>query len=152
RAEAAWAIGRWRDASCTPALAALVADPDVRVREAAARALGRVMAPALVEALLPFLLDDAERSVRRAAAAAVVSVTRANPGAVPARVIDALPAALCDRDPIVLDLAVRALGALGRAATPALLAATREAETRVRRAVFLVLGLGRDSTAVDALL
>jgi len=97
------ACGRVRDAT---ALAALSRDPDARVREACARALGRLGDPAAAPGLA-LLLNDGTPSVRRAAVGALLRV------ALPGRTEMLLLAALADDAPEVRGAAGAALEFLG---------------------------------------
>jgi HEAT repeat protein len=145
------------------------------VREAAAKALGRIGDAAAVPGLLAALRDeswqvreaaaealgeigapavpgllaalrDADWQVRRAAAAALREIGDA--AAVPG-----LLAALGDADANVREAAAAALGEIGdAAAVPGLLAALGDADWRVRRAAAAALGEIGDAAAVPGLL
>ncbi len=97
------ACGRVRDPM---ALAPLARDPETRVREACARALGRLGDPAAAPGLA-LLLNDAAPSVRRASVGALLRV--AGPG----RTGMLLHAALADESPEVRGAAGAALEFLG---------------------------------------
>ncbi|MGM0576840.1 MAG: HEAT repeat domain-containing protein [Myxococcota bacterium] len=128
------------------AIAARLDDPKIRVRAAAAYALGaqedRAVTPWLLEAL-----EDEDLNVRFAATVALARVK--DPESVPG-----LIGALRDRDEDVRAHAALALGEIGdRRATPRLLERLREdVHARVRAYAATALGEIRDPRALEPLL
>ncbi|MCL6540977.1 MAG: HEAT repeat domain-containing protein [Roseiflexus sp.] len=131
RREAARALGEIGDAAAVPGLLAAPRDAKWDVREAAAKALGQIGAPAVPGLLAA--LGDADWRVRSAAAAALGEIGDA--AAVPG-----LLAALGDADADVRRAAAEALGEIGdAAAVPGLLAALGDTEASVRLAAAAAL-------------
>ena len=107
----------------TPDLAALIADPEARVRRRAAMAIGRV---GLAEGVKPLTvaLADADPEVREMAAFALGLIADASAAA-------PLTTALADASPIVRGRAAEALGLIGSA--PGAEAAARAAADAIGR-------------------
>jgi HEAT repeat protein len=143
------------------------------VREAAAKALGRIGDAAAVPGLLA-ALGDADADVRRAAAKALGEIGDAAAvpgllaalrdadwrvrwaaakalGEIGAPAVPGLLAALRDESWQVCEAAAEALGEIGAPVVPGLLAALRDADWRVRRAAAWALRIG-DAAAVPGLL
>lgn len=123
-------------ANAVPALVAALADPDARVREDAAAALGRI-GPAARAAIGPLVATFADTDPYLAGAAAV-ALARIGTEAVPALVV-----ALADAKENVRWSAAIALGRLGSAAleaAPALARALGDASENVRSCAATALG------------
>jgi HEAT repeat protein len=123
-----------------PVLVHALSDPDLFVRWAAARTLGKMgpVEPSHVTPALARLLFDRDLDVRLAAALALERIGPAAQTAVP-DLIRALGAS----DAIEREAAARALGGIGtgaRPAIPALAAALSDADPRVREIAAKVLG------------
>jgi len=129
-----------------PAVAALLDDPEIRVRAAAAYALGAHRDKAVTKWLLKALTDK-DLNVRFAAAVALGRVR--DPAAVPA-----LITALRDQDEDVRAYAALALGDIGqRAATNALVERLREdIVPQVRGYAAMALGKLKDPKSLATLL
>ena len=126
-------------------------DPAVRAR--AVRALARIQDSTSITPLIA-ACRDSSGEVRREAAFAIGEVALAHPGSpvlAPAR--PALDQMLTLGDPVVLDLAVEALGKLGdRAATPRLVALLSDPSAQLRGEAAVALWRIGDSTAVGPLI
>lgn len=123
-----------------PVLTQALADPDLFVRWAAARTLGKMgpVEPSRVVPALARLLFDRDLDVRLAAALALERIGPAAQAAVP-NLIRALGAS----DAVEREAAARALGGIGtgaQPAVPALAAALADADPRVRQIAAEVLG------------
>ena len=129
-----------------PALAALLDDPEIRVRAAAAYALGAQRDKAVTTWLIKALADK-DLNVRFAAAVALGRVR--DPAAVPA-----LIGVLRDQDDDVRAYAALALGDISsRDATKALIERVREdIVPKVRGFAAMALGKLKDPKSLDALL
>jgi HEAT repeat protein/cyclophilin family peptidyl-prolyl cis-trans isomerase len=126
-------------------------DPAARAR--AARALARIQDSTSIAPLVA-ACRDSDSEVRREAVFALGEVALAHPGSPllePAR--PALDQMLTRGDPVVLDLAVEALGKLGnRAATPRLVSLLTDPSAQLRGEAAVALWRLADTTAVGALL
>jgi len=123
-----------------PVLVQALSDPDLFVRWAAARTLGKMgpVEPTLVVPALARLLFDRDLDVRLAAALALERIGPAAQAAVP-DLIRALGAS----DAVEREAAARALGGIGttaQPAVPALAAALSDVDPRVRQIAAEVLG------------
>jgi len=128
-----------------PELAEHLRHADARVRERAARAVGRLQDSTTVTALTP-LLRDSDVNVRREAVFALGQIGHRS-----ARV--ALEAALLDRDPDTRGLAVEALGKLlDPAAAGRVTAFLRAQSPAHRRHAAVALWRLADTTSADALI
>jgi cyclophilin family peptidyl-prolyl cis-trans isomerase/HEAT repeat protein len=120
-------------------------DPDPRVRQRAALALGRLQDSTTVRDLRP-LLGDPDVEVKREVVFALGQIGHRS-----AR--PALEALLVPGDEETEDLAIEALGKLGdHAATPRLLPLLDDPSPRLRGEVGVALWRLADSTAIDALI
>jgi HEAT repeat protein len=131
-------------APAVPGLLAALGDADADVRRMAAAALGEIGDAAAVPGLLA-ALRDANWYVSKAAEAALGEIGDA--AAVPG-----LLAALGDADWYVRKAAAAALGQIGAPAVPGLLAALRDADADVRRTAAAALRRIGDAAAVPGLL
>jgi HEAT repeat protein len=127
-------------APAVPALARALGDPDLFVRWAAARTLGKMgpVEPALVVPPMARLLFDPDLNVRLAAALALDRIGPAAQAAVPA-LIRATKAS----DALEREAAIRTLGGIGtgaQPAVPALAAALSDVDHHVRQVAAEVLG------------
>ncbi len=137
RAAAAYRLGDL-GAEAVPQLMAALRDPDRRVRNAAARSLGRLENPDAVE---PLVVALASGSIARAVAGqALLDI-----GSAAARELDSL---ILSRDPQVRAAAAELLGRLAVGHSPVLVAAVEDPNPVVRVAVARAFGrLGTRSAA-----
>jgi len=172
REDAATALAQERCQDSVTALAALVRDPEPKVRLAVVKALRAIRDPSAVPALTTFLADGAE-AIRGEAVAALVEVysEREGPGTfdrfleafsdeideyrippfvdVDPSVAPALAGSLRDPSSAVRRSAAHAIGILrGTAAVPALISALGDPDADVRAAV--VTALEKTATAEQA--
>lgn len=129
RARATYRLGRFGSPRTEPYLFALLKDPRYEVRDASARALGRIGSP---DAVGP-LLDAAER---RRVAPGLASGALLE---MPAECDRALEASLAGRGTSTRRMVVQAIGLRGRAGGNALIDGLRDAEPGVRRDSALAL-------------
>ena len=171
RQDAAAALGKSRRKEAVTPLAALVRDPEVRVRLEVVRALRALRDPSGIPALITSL-GDGDREVREEAIGTLVEIyterDRVGPvgrfleifsdeydrtSVAPYTVVDplveqALAGALRDEDPALREQAALALGILNaRSALPALAAALRDPDAGVRGAA--ATAIGKVGTAAD---
>ncbi|HVA81350.1 MAG TPA: HEAT repeat domain-containing protein [Candidatus Binataceae bacterium] len=115
--------------AAAPVLEKLLAtDPDPRFRVAIAGAIGPIVGASAAPALARALTDDKDAQVRLAALTAIARL-----GADDAAAIAALVRALSDRDQAIRDAAADTLAALGKPATPALIAALQSPDLYTRQ-------------------
>jgi HEAT repeat protein len=147
RATACWLLGCTGDERALAPLAAVLHDPDPRLRGEAARALGALDSPRAVPGLIAVLQTDADPDTRMAAAYSLGLLGDQ-------RAVDPLLAKLADtgEDPRVRGFAAEALIGPGeRRAVPALIAALRDPSAEVRFWAAFALGELRDPAALSAL-
>jgi len=126
-----WTLGKLGAAEAVPVLAALVGDPDPRIRASAAGALGKIPGEESRRALIG-ATEDRDARTRAAAVNALARAGGATPGA-----LDALASRLADPDPFVRNRAALALGRLGGADAEARLG-DPETASRVDEVTLLV--------------
>ncbi|MBI3912137.1 MAG: HEAT repeat domain-containing protein [Armatimonadetes bacterium] len=143
RAGAASALGGMKDQPAAIQAAVLaLSDPDEKVREAAARALGESGSAAVILALIRAFDDPSGRAAAEAARSAAAFGTRAT---------GSLIAALADPRPAHVYWATEALLLIGPQAVRPLTAALQDAEPHIARWAAKLLGDLGDPSAVAAL-
>jgi cyclophilin family peptidyl-prolyl cis-trans isomerase/HEAT repeat protein len=147
------ALGRVGHEDALPALVALLQDPEARVREQAAIALGsygqrEVEVETVRVSALAERLSDASPGVRAAAAFAIGRIGKLDrEGSAPA--VSALERALGDPEPDVRMMAARALGAAPAGDPAPLLAHVTDADWRVRVNVIRAIPKRAGSQAIQ---
>jgi HEAT repeat protein len=148
RAHAAYGLGEMDAkegrAEALPRLIQTARDPDERVREAVARALGEIQSAEAVPVLLASLRDSAT-AVRAVAAWALGEIGDKS-------AVEPLMRALWDREAEVRSQAAWALGEMrDKRAALGLMGALKDKDARVRRQVAWALGEIQDARAVEPL-